>query len=413
MPSVPTECGEDMLDPFGSRARELVKELGGIKTVLERIPSYISPDHAIKRVSWLKSGKIPEDIVGMDDSTDLMTFYALLGALAFSPYGLEAELVKDANLKIYSERIKRSQDISELSIPLETAEKNEIPSKDAFILERRGEKNLGPEQKDELRLRYKIPLSDFLGLWDESLKEIYIRGGYAYITKRNVIKLWDKAFERNTERAVNVLYEIKDDLPGYYTGLHEKLNSLAREVFKERLERYGSAEAAPLRFELFPPCIKKAMGGVPAGLRNYAITVLLTSFLSYARICPNPPRRDVRVKDCIQDLSVLEREVIPPIVEAGNRCTPPLFADQPHEIKNIWYHLGFGLTDKPSLEDSGNSPWYFPPNCDKIRANAPSLCNPDRDCRGIKNPLTYYLRKLYFESRGKKAVEDGKGDENG
>ncbi|WP_297436151.1 DNA primase large subunit PriL [Thermococcus sp.] len=402
-----------MLDPFGSRARELVKELGGIEAVLERIPSYVAPDRALRRVSWLRSGEMPDDVFEMDDLMDLMTFYALLGALVFSPYGLEGELVKDANMRIYEERIKRNQNLAELSIPLKTTDKNEIPPKDAFILERRGEGNLGPEQKEELRLKYKLHLSNFLELWEGSLKEIYVRNGYAYVTKGNILKLWERAFEHNIERAVSVLYEIKDELPGYYTKLHEKLNALAREVFKERLERYGSAEAAPLRFEFFPPCIKKAMGGVPAGLRNYAITVLLTSFLSYARICPNPPRRDVRVRDCVQDLNVLEREVIPLIVEAGNRCTPPLFEDQPHEIKNIWYHLGFGLTDKPSLEDSGNSPWYFPPNCDKVRANAPSLCNPDRNCRHIKNPLTYYLRMLYFEGRTRKTAGENRGEGNG
>lgn len=118
--------------------------------------------------------------------------------------------------------------------------------------------------------------------------------------------------------------------------------------------------------------MKIALGGVPSGLRNYAITVLLTSFLSYARLCPNPPKRDVRIRDCVSDLSIIEKEILPVIIEAGNRCSPPpLFEDQPHEIKNIWYHLGFGLTDRPTLEDSGNSPWYFPPNCSKIRANAP------------------------------------------
>ncbi|WP_297071125.1 DNA primase large subunit PriL [Thermococcus sp.] len=402
-----------MLDPFGSRARELVKELGGIKAVLERIPSYIVLDHALRRVSWYKSGRVPDDVVTVDDLTDILTFYALLGALAFSPYGLEAELVKEANLKIYSKRIARSEGLTELSLPVEITDKNEIPVKDTFILEKRGERNLDPERKRGLELKYKVHLSSFLEFWDGSLKEVYIRNGYAYVTKGNVLKLWRKVFEHNTERAVNALYEITDELPDYYRKLREELGSLAREVFKERLGRYGNAEAAPLRFEFFPPCIKKAIGGVPAGLRNYAITVLLTSFLSYARICPNPPRRDVRVRDCIQDLGVLEREVIPLIIDAGNRCSPPLFEDQPHEIKNIWYHMGFGLTDRPGLEDSGSSPWYFPPNCDKIRANAPTLCNPDRDCRNIKNPLTYYLRKLYLENRRRQQEKGGETSEGG
>ncbi|NJE86087.1 DNA primase large subunit PriL [Thermococcus sp. CX2] len=400
-----------MLDPFGHEARELVKELGDITNLLTKIPSYVGIEQALERVVWVKSGEIPEDVLRLSGLQDLMTFYALLGALAFSPYGIEMELVKEANLKIYSERIKQARDIKGIAVPLENAGEGEIPNKDRVILERTHHTELSQSDRERLRLKYKIELKKFLDLWDGNLKEVYVRGGYAFLTQEQILRLWKNAFEKNLERVANLLYEIRDELPNYYLQLYERLSELAKEYFKERLERMGSAEAQPLRFDLFPPCVKIALGGVPSGLRNYAITVLLTSFLSYARICPNPPRRDVRVRDCIQDLSIIEKEILPIIIEAGNRCSPPLFEDQPHEIKNIWYHLGFGLTDRPTLEDSGNSTWYFPPNCAKIRANAPQLCKPDRDCKNIKNPLTYYLRKLYFESR--KAERTGEGDENG
>ncbi|ACJ17268.1 eukaryotic-type DNA primase, large subunit [Thermococcus onnurineus NA1] len=399
-----------MLDPFGSEAKRLVKEeFGGINELLSIIPSYIGIEHALERVSWIKSGEIPEDILELSDIQDLLTFYALLGALAFSPYGIEMELVREANIKIYSERIRRASKIEGTAIPLKIVERDEIPNRDRTILERTHHTELPPSEREKLRLRYKTGLKKFLELWDGSLKEVYIRKGHAYLTGEQALKLWEEAFEKNFEKAVNLLYEIRDELSTYYLQLYEKLSEIAREYFKERLERMGSAEAQPLRFELFPPCVKIALGGVPAGLRNYAITVLLTSFLSYARLCPNPPRRDVRVRDCVQDLSVIEKEIFPIIIEAGNRCSPPLFEDQPHEIKNIWYHLGFGLTDKPTLEDSGNSTWYFPPNCSKIRANAPQLCKPDRHCRNIKNPLTYYLRRLYLENRKKGEREEGGG----
>ncbi|NJE42965.1 DNA primase large subunit PriL [Thermococcus sp. GR6] len=397
-----------MLDPFGSEAKRLVKEeFGGINELLSIIPSYIGIEHALERVSWIKSGEIPEDILELSDIQDLLTFYALLGALAFSPYGIEMELVREANIKIYSERIRRASKIEGTAIPLKIVERDEIPNRDRTILERIHHTELPPSEREKLRLRYKTGLKKFLELWDGSLKEVYIRKGYAYLTGEQALKLWEEAFEKNFEKAVNLLYEIRDELSTYYLQLYEKLSEIAREYFKERLKRMGSAEAQPLRFELFPPCVKIALGGVPAGLRNYAITVLLTSFLSYARLCPNPPRRDVRIRDCVQDLSVIEKEILPIIIEAGNRCSPPLFEDQPHEIKNIWYHLGFGLTDKPTLEDSGNSTWYFPPNCSKIRANAPQLCKPDRHCRNIKNPLTYYLRQLYLENRKKEEREEG------
>ncbi len=389
-----------MLDPFGKRAKALVKELGGINELLLRIPSYVGIDEVMERITWLKRGKVPPEIWGLSDLDDLMSFYALLGALAFSPYGLEMEIVKEANVKIYSDRIsKQGIDYREISLPLVSFNEDEIPERDRVIIEKRLHGEISSEEKERLRLKYKMHMGEMLQFWEGNLKEVYIRGGYAYLTEDQMLELWKRAFGRNIERAVNLLYEIRDELPQYYLQLYEKLAGFAREYFKERLEKFGSAKAQPLRFDLFPPCIKTAIKGVPSGLRNYAITVLLTSFLSYARICPNPSRKDIRIKDCIKDLSVVEKEVLPVIIEAGNRCSPPLFEDQPNEVKNIWYHLGFGFTDKPSIEDSGNTPWYFPPNCDKIRANAPQLCRPDRDCRNIKNPLTYYLRKLYFESR--------------
>ncbi|ASJ08301.1 DNA primase [Thermococcus siculi] len=402
-----------MLDPFGREARKIVKdEFGGITELLMVIPSYVGIDAALERVRWINSGEVPKGILELDDVRDLLTFYALLGALAFSPYGLEMELVKEASLGIYSLKIETAETMEGTSVPLEAVRGDYIPPRDRAILERTHHTELSPEEKKNLRLEYRIHLSKFLELWDGSLKEVYIRKGYAYLTRGQAVELWKRAFERNFDRAVNLLYEVRDELPGYYFRLYEELGKIAREHFKERLEKMGRAEAQPLRFDLFPPCVKMALGGVPAGLRNYAITVLLTSFLSYARICPNPPRRDVRIRDCVQDLSVVEKEIMPIIIEAGNRCSPPLFEDQPHEIKNIWYHLGFGLTDKPTLEDSGNSPWYFPPNCSKIRANAPELCKPDRDCRNIKNPLTYYLRKLYLENRKRKENEQAEGAEN-
>ncbi|AHF81051.1 DNA primase large subunit PriL [Thermococcus paralvinellae] len=395
-----------MLDPFGKRAREILKEFENINNFLEIIPTYLDINLALERIIWLKSDVIPGYILNADDLKDLMGFYALLGALAFSPYGFEMELVKEANLRIYLARIERTKNFEELSLSIELAPENEIPQRDLTIIEKRLHSEISPEERDRIALKYKIKLKDFLSLNEGSLKSVYIKNGYVYLTRNQVIELWKKSFERNLERAVNLLYELRDELPQYYLQLYNRLSEIAREHFKKRFEKVEKASAQPLRFDLFPPCIKMALGGVPSGLRNYAITVLLTSFLSYARICPNPPSKNVRIKDCIKDLSIIEKEILPVIIEAGNRCSPPLFEDQPNEIKNIWYHLGFGYTSKPRLEDSGTSTWYFPPNCSKIRANAPQLCKPDKDCKYIKNPLTYYLRKLYLENKKESQGED-------
>ncbi|WP_297064200.1 DNA primase large subunit PriL [Thermococcus sp.] len=402
-----------MLDPFGREAQELIRrEFGDLLVLLEKIPGSVSLGEALSLVRWmLESKEPPEELLtvdSLDELMDLFRFYALLGALAFSPYGLEVEFVREATSKLYRARIERKRSLEESLLKVKPAEG--IPERDRKILERAMDRSLPEEEREKLRLKYRIPLSEFIGLWEGSLKDVYIRGGYAYLRWNDVLKLWEMAFERRFDRAVSLLSDVRDELPEFYERLAEELEKLAGEYFKERLEKLGKVGAKPLRFELFPPCVKEALKGVPAGMRNYAITVLLTSFLSYARLCPNPPRKDVRIKDCVSDLRVVEEEILPVIIEAGNRCKPPLFEDQPHEIKNIWYHLGFGLTDKPTLEDSGNSTWYFPPNCDKIRANAPQLCKPDKHCRGIKNPLTYYLRRL---AREEKSGENQGGDNGG
>ncbi|MFA4641193.1 DNA primase large subunit PriL [Pyrococcus kukulkanii] len=382
-----------MLDPFSERAKDLLKEFGSINEFMNAIPNIVTIEEVIERLKVVKYRENANNFMDVQDIRDLAQFYALLGALAFSPYGLELELVKKANLIIYSKRIRRAEKIrpEEISLPIQLAV--EFPIEDIKALERvfRGL----PE--------YTIKISEFLELLPgEKLSNYYIYRGLVYLKKEDLMKIWEMAFERNIEKAVNLLYEIRDDLPEFYTKLLGEIRSFAEEEFKARFKDVKSGILKP---EFFPPCVKNALKGVPQGLRNYAITVLLTSFLSYARICPNPPKRNVRVRDCIDDLKVIKDEILPMIIEAANRCSPPLFEDQPNEIKNIWYHLGFGYTANPTLEDSGNSTWYFPPNCEKIRANAPQLCTPDRHCKYIRNPLTYYLRRLYME--GKKNAPKG------
>jgi DNA primase large subunit len=398
-----------MKDPFGRDAERLIRnEFGDLLNLLQKIPSSLEVEDALELVKWvLSSEEPPAELVErppLEEVKDLFRFYALLGALALAPYGIELELVENATVILYRRRLEESN-LASTMLGVEGISKGEVPDRDLKILEKPMDKSIDPDERERRRLRYRMPLSRFLTLWDGSLKEVYIRGGYAYLTQKTALQLWEKAFKRRIENATKLLSEMSDELPGFYNELRESLRKIAEEHFKERLERLGKVGAQPLRFELFPPCVKEALKGVPAGMRNYAITVLLTSFLSYARICPNPPRRDVRVRDCVDSLDVIEKEILPVIIEAGNRCKPPLFEDQPHEIKNVWYHLGFGLTDSPTLEDSGNSTWYFPPNCDKIRANAPGLCKPDKYCRGIKNPLTYYLRRLAKEKGGKNAIK--------
>ena len=160
---------------------------------------------------------------------------------------------------------------------------------------------------------------------------------------------------------------------------------------------YGSVQAGKLNPEAFPPCLKSTVEGVSSGGRNDAIVLLLTSFASYARLYPRIFASDetVKVSDMDPDLSITENEILPLIFDAADNCTPPLFEDQPQEKINIISKLGFGMHDKVDINHEGETKWYTPMSCEKIKIHLPNLCHPDKSCKGINNPLSCYGRKKY------------------
>jgi DNA primase large subunit len=160
---------------------------------------------------------------------------------------------------------------------------------------------------------------------------------------------------------------------------------------------YGSVEAGKLNPEAFPPCIKATVEGVSSGGRNDAIVLLLTSFASYARLYPRIFASDetVKVSDMDPDLSITEGEILPLIFDAADNCTPPLFDDQPQEKINIISKLGFGMHERVDINHEGETKWYTPMSCEKIKIHLPNLCHPDKSCKGINNPLSCYGRKKF------------------
>lgn len=160
---------------------------------------------------------------------------------------------------------------------------------------------------------------------------------------------------------------------------------------------YGTVQAGKLVPEAFPPCIKSTVEGVSSGGRNDAIVLLLTSFASYARLYPRIFASDetVKVSDMDPDLTITENEILPLIFDAADNCTPPLFDDQPQEKINIISKLGFGMHDKVDINHEGETKWYTPMSCEKIKIHLPNLCHPDKSCKGINNPLSCYGRKKY------------------
>jgi DNA primase large subunit len=160
---------------------------------------------------------------------------------------------------------------------------------------------------------------------------------------------------------------------------------------------YGTVQAGKLNPDAFPPCIKTTVEGVSSGGRNDAIVLLLTSFASYARLYPRifASEESVKVSDMDPDLSITENEILPLIFDAADNCTPPLFEDQPQEKINIISKLGFGMHDRVDINHEGETKWYTPMSCEKIKIHLPHLCHPDKSCKGINNPLSCYGRKKF------------------
>ena len=160
---------------------------------------------------------------------------------------------------------------------------------------------------------------------------------------------------------------------------------------------YGTVQAGKLNPDAFPPCIKSTVEGVSSGGRNDAIVLLLTSFASYARLYPRIFASDesVKVSDMDPDLSITENEILPLIFDAADNCSPPLFEDQPQEKINIISKLGFGMHEKVDINHEGETKWYTPMSCEKIKIHLPNLCHPDKSCKGINNPLSCYGRKKF------------------
>lgn len=298
---------------------------------------------------------------------NLLTFYKKLFIASMDPYGthhIQEEMISWASSLM---------DIIELPI-VEGAEEHFIEGI-----------NLPSLKRETIIISYKIPLKEYLSL-SLSFEGAFIRNGYVYITPsktKEVARAW---LRREIKEKLEKIRGM--DLPKKYFEWYAE--EVKKGIPKVDLEVKG------LDPEAFPPCIKKALQGVPAGYRNFIISVLLTSFLSYARLNLFGKKERVETEE---ELRILKEEIVPLIYKAGQKCNPPLFDDRPHEIKSVWFTLGFGYTNNPKVEDSGSSPWYFPPNCEKIRQNAPFLC---AGCEGVKNPLTFYLRELCRKRRGKK-----------
>lgn len=406
-----------ILDPFAPEAQDIVRA----SPPLESMPPEII-ERAINRVKWKSSKERIVDTSASAIQSEIWSFYLMCqGIAAVSyPYSREVRLVTEATREAIKYRMydlfkRRHEDLCldvveryfkfvqlerEGRIKLKNTE---IPREDYFKLRDKRLAEDGVEIVDDRALSQYVPkyavrwtdLALLMRYRRAELTKLYVVNGWAVITPRELWDIFANFIGTKTEEYIASLYEhfSESGVPSkLLNSVGEKISALIPPEAELR-ERFIRIPRGKLRPEFFPPCVKKALGGVGAGGRNYAIAVLLTSFLSYARVSPSG-KVAMRMADFIDDISIVREEIVPLILEAAEHCNPPFFKDQPQEKANIFYHLGFGMTLEPRLNDSGKSKWYRTPNCNKVQISAPSLCEPDEFCRKIKNPLTYYYRRL-------------------
>lgn len=415
-----TESYAAVLNPFSKEGKSLVQESPSFDSLPESIV-----ENAVERVDWEAGSEMKVDFEEEEVRKDVLSFYLMCQSVASVsyPYSNEAqsivEIVRDTvRYRLYDlfnrghedlclEIIGRDFRFRELDREngAELGSEN-IPKQDIYKLrdlelERDGfdpeKRSVSNESLPQYVPKYAIRWTDLTSLIEHrklDLTSQYIVNGWTLITPKRLWEFFADFVSSKTEDYISDLYDRFSDEGTPADVLEEVGRRISETLPEEReYERAEGAEGGELNPKAFPPCIEKVLSGVKEGNRNYAIVALLTSFLSYARISPSGKAVN-RVADFVDDISVIEEDVVPLIFEAAEKCKPPLFEDQPQDKANVYYHMGFGMTTQPRLRDSGKSKWYRPPNCRKVKTEAPGLCNPEDLCSKIKNPLTYYYKKL-------------------
>jgi len=408
------------INPFSQEAKELVKNTGDLNNIIEdnlylfhiiehtsgqkldddsRIPRSIW-ELSIKRIEWylqkkgrqkyhpgyyrfLFNPKLAE--------FDVITFYVLAQAIGarFNPNSREARVFIESEGELVKERLSRTENHLKDNISTSILEE---------LLD--GEKPHWTQLKKLLENR-KIKLTELIL---EDGKVILDKKSQQGRTQHIIDSIREKIIPylimQETEEYIHKVHEMAAKIEPHHTLLElaDKIREkISQQFFIPKKAVTGTIRASRLDFDAFPPCIKNTIAGVKAGNRNDAIVLLLTGFISYARLYPSifKDRKPHKVSDFDPNLDITLNEILPLIYEAADNCEPPLFQDDPQEKFNITAKLGFGLHETPSLEHEGESKWYTPMSCEKIKIHLPILCKPDKLCEKIQNPLTYYNRKRW------------------
>ena len=428
------------INPLSNEGRQIIREYGDLNKIFEEdeqlieevmhttnqrisddslIPKSYS-DYAMKRIQWAIEKKNNKNFTQAEFEyltnselfmQDVVIFHILCQAIAiqFNVGSRETRLFIESQGTLIQERLAK--------IP---------PMARADIID---------EVLDEVKTDGTIKwssLKDVIASKKLKLSDLLIDNGDIILQSDDFLDRFSENFnDRNPERMYNILIgdNVKEQIlsrlimqktEGYIQRIKEmsahveihpaiiEIGERLKEFIPDEISKYnqyyagsggiyGSVQAGKLNPDAFPPCIKSTVEGVSSGGRNDAIVLLLTSFASYARLYPRifAPDETVKVSDMDPDLSITENEILPLIFDAADNCTPPLFEDQPQEKVNIISKLGFGMHSKVDINHEGETKWYTPMSCEKIKIHLPQLCHPDKSCKGINNPLSCYGRKKY------------------
>lgn len=428
------------INPLSDEGRQIIREYGDLnrifdedETLIEKcihtLNQKISDDSlipktysqlAMKRIQWAIEKKNNKNFTQAEFeyitneeiyAQDVVTFHILCQAIAiqFNLGSRETRLFVESQGKLILERLAKIPPMSREEIIDE-------------ILD---------EIKVDGAINWKS-LKDVVASKKLKLTDLLIDDGSIILQQEDFLyRFGDEFSDRSPERMYNILVGesvkelilsrlIMQKTEEYIARIKEmsaiieihpaiiKIGEELKEFIPEEISKYnqyyagsgglfGSVEAGKLNPEAFPPCIKSTVEGVSSGGRNDAIVLLLTSFASYARLYPRifASEESVKVSDMDPDLTITENEILPLIFDAADNCTPPLFEDQPQEKINIISKLGFGMHESVDINHEGETKWYTPMSCEKIKIHLPNLCHPDKSCKGINNPLSCYGRKKF------------------
>jgi len=341
-----------------------------------------------------------EKYLDMGEEEDIISLFLLFQSLSKAPHAPEVLSALTAYEKLMSARISKYygpdvlEEINDLVWAVEVSElaKIENPMKRMIHIE---DLDINFPKEDLYRLRdSKGGMIEYALKWEDAydvidIKEQYIIGSYLFLTRGEMYEVYSRIVKK---KCFDYIKRISPRMQEISHPVYEKILERVKALLK--VTRTIERVSGDLSEELFPPCVQLALHGVSSGQRNYAITILLTSFLSYARLMPSTRIFDRESSFNLnqEDIEILLNDVVPAIIEAGDSCEPPFFKEQPIEKMNIFYHLGFGMTETPAVQDFGKSKWYLPPSCTKVAENVPNVCQPDDFCKlvtwGIKDRET-------------------------